>query len=93
MPAVGLFDSDCKFGTPACVAGGFSVDSNPDGCLQQVCFACFLTGTRVIGAWRRLKPAFFIYSGFEALKPTSEKAGIGLRRENIGFPESKTLKP
>ena len=27
------------------------------------------------------------------LKLTSEKAGIGLRRENFGFPESKKLKP
>ena len=27
------------------------------------------------------------------LKPTSEKAGIGLRRENFGFPESRILKP
>ena len=27
------------------------------------------------------------------LKPTSEQAGIGLRRENFGIPESKILEP
>ena len=43
---------------------------------------------------------FWIYSGLEGrywgllgLKPAGEKAGIGLRRENFGFPESKKLKP
>ena len=37
-----------------------------------------------------------IYKGLEGrycLRPTSEKAGIGLRRENFEFPESRILKP
>ena len=33
------------------------------------------------------------YLGLLGLKPTGEKAGIGLRRENFGIPESKKLKP
>ena len=49
---------------------------------------------RVIGACRHQKLAFFEFSrGWRALKPTSEKAGIGLRRENVRFLESKKLKP
>ena len=53
--------------------------------------------TRVKSDWRRLKQSFFEYLAGSAakycLKPTGEQAGIGLRRENFGFPESKKLKP
>ena len=53
--------------------------------------------TRVKGACQRPKPAFFefirVLGSRYCLKLTSEKAGIGLRRENIGFLESKKLKP
>ena len=42
-------------------------------------------------------PLFYNYVAASAakycLKLTSEKAGIGLRRENFGIPESKKFKP
>ena len=34
-----------------------------------------------------------VWGGRCCLKPTGEKAGIGLRRENCGFPESRKSKP
>ena len=51
--------------------------------------------TRVKSDWRQLKQPFFGYirvSGIcYCLKLTGGKAGIGLRRENFGFLESKKL--
>ena len=34
-----------------------------------------------------------VWKAVSCLKLTGEKAGIGLRQENFGFPESKKLKP
>ena len=34
-----------------------------------------------------------VWKAVSCLKPTSEKAGIGLRRENFEIPESRILKP
>ena len=55
--------------------------------------------TRVKGACRRQKPAFFKFIWVQRtvigskVVETNRKAGIGLRRESGRFPESKKLKP
>ena len=55
--------------------------------------------TRVKGACRRQEPAFFKFIqvwggpllGQKWLKLTSEKAGIGLRRESVDFPDIRKV--
>ena len=55
---------------------------------------CLSHATAVKSAWRRLKLAFFEFiQVWRASKSTSEQVGMGLRRENVRFPESKKLKP
>ena len=58
------------------------------------CFAYVLRVLRVFCAcFARVFELFEGLGVVSCLKPTSEKAGIGLRRENFGFPESRILKP
>ena len=59
--------------------------------------ACFAHVLRVFAMFCAcFAHVFELFEGLgvvSCLKPTSEKAGIGLRRENFGIPESKILKP
>ena len=50
----------------------------------------FTIFSRVFGSFPRV---FQILCWDFCLKATSEQAGIGLRRENFGIPESKISKP
>ena len=94
----GAFYIGIPIGTPK-VQGSLlpNKDSADAGASLHAEGLCSRDTTRVTNPKREKKTYFFEYLAASAakycLKPSGEKAGIGLRRESVRFPESKKLKP